>query len=503
MVMKTKLYTLLIGLLMATCINTYGQEIVNDFMFLNENKNFAECNLFENEDGTLIFRTLMYTPNTYEDWQHLLYKATPEGEVLDTLVIDGSADYSYLLRNPMEPDSYILTEDYWIFDTIDSLYTAYLRMIFIDADLNINDEISVPLLTPDTNVFYVTWDPWIIDPQNDFIISFWTDDVLHLRRVGLDGTVKTAREITGPFPPNYEQQPCQPGGDTTLVYSEMSLGVFSESPLVYYTLGGYYPLSRPWPIFGYFFDADFNLIESRLYDQFDEGIAFDGANSEHIIPLEDNTYLTVTQITRVVQSGSGVGVAKFDMNHNPLGASPLFGADNCFPLSTIITEDNTIYQLYVKYSQNILALARLDGDLNLLWDIPLPINHMFGYYYGMSSIIRLKNGDLVIGGLTRRYSRYCASFIILHDDYDSTPEMTNDEQPFTLYPNPVKDQLSFAFANDIGPESVELFDLQGRWVGTKNKDMELIDMSTMPAGVYMLRVTMKDGTIYHEKIVKE
>ena len=501
--MKTKLYTLLTSLLMAACITSYGQEIVNEFTFLRLDKNFAECNLFENKDGTLMFRTLMYTPNTYEDWQHLLYKTTADGEVLDSLIIDGYADYSYLLRNPLAPDSYILTEDYWTFNEIDSLYTTNFRMIFIDANLNINDDISVPLFNVDPSVYYATWNPWFIDPQNDFIISFWTDNVHHLRRVGLDGTVKTARDGSAIFAPNYEILPPQPDMDTTLVYSEMGFGVFSESPLIYYILGGLKPTSGVYPIFGYFFDADLNLIERHLYDQYSEGIAFDGANAEHIIPFEDNSYLIATQITRVPQNSSGVGVAKFDMNHNPLETSPLFGADNCFPLQTVITDDNTIYQLYVKYNQNKLALVRLDSDLNLVWDITLPLNHIFGYYYGSSNITLLENGDLAVGGLTRKNMRYCASFIILHDDYDSTPEMTDIERPFTLYPNPVKDYLNLRFDEGAEPESVELYDLAGRLVGTKPNGLECIDMSAMSSGVYLLRITLKDGTRYHEKILKE
>lgn len=501
--MKTKLYSLITSLLMAVCITSYGQEIVNNFTFMRMDKDFAECNLFENKDGTLIFRTLMYTPNIYEDWQHLLYKATPEGEVLDSLIIDGSADYSYLLRNPTAPDSYILTEDYWTFNEIDSLYTVNLRMIFIDANLNINDEITVPLYDADASLYYVTWDPWFIDPQNDIIISFWTDNVHRFRRIGLDGTVKTARDGSAIFAPNYESTPCQPGGDTTLVYSEMGFGVFSESPLTYYILGGYYPTSGAFPIIGYFFDADFNLIERHLYDQYSEGIAFDGANAEHIIPLtEENAYLITTQITRIPQNTSGVGVAKFDMDHNPLGTSPLFGTNNCFPLQTIITDDNTIYQLYVNYNLYKLVLVRLDSDLNLIWNYTTPVNQLFGYYYGMSWMTLLENGDIAIGGLGRKNMRYCASFVILHDDYDNTPEMTCVERPFSLYPNPVNDQLSITFTEGIEPESVNLFDLEGRLVGTKRNDMESFDLSALSAGVYMLHITTKDGTSYYEKIMK-
>ena len=84
----------------------------------------------------------------------------------------------------------------------------------------------------------------------------------------------------------------------------------------------------------------------------------------------------------------------------------------------------------------------------------------------------------------------------------STDEFTIQNEMLSVYPNPVKDQLSLSFTNDIEPESVELYDLAGRLVSTKHNSMESIDMSTMPAGVFMLRVTMKDGTSHHEKILK-
>ena len=57
--MKTKLYAIITGLLMATCITSYGQEIVNEFTLQKNGKLFWNNDLFENEDGTLMFRTLM------------------------------------------------------------------------------------------------------------------------------------------------------------------------------------------------------------------------------------------------------------------------------------------------------------------------------------------------------------------------------------------------------------------------------------------------------------
>ena len=92
---------------------------------------------------------------------------------------------------------------------------------------------------------------------------------------------------------------------------------------------------------------------------------------------------------------------------------------------------------------------------------------------------------------------------IIHDGFDATPETIITERPFTLYPNPVKDQLTLRFDDVSEPESVELYDLAVRLVGTKPNDLESMDMSAMSSGVYLLRITTKDGTRYHEKIVKE
>jgi len=344
----------------------------------------------------------------------------------------------------------------------------------------------------------------IIDPQNDFIVSFWTDNEHHLRRVGLDGTVKAATDGTALFKPNYEQEPQQPGGDSLLLYSEMGFGTFSKSPLTYYLLGGYYPTSGPWPIVGYFFDADFNLIDRQVYNQFDENIAFDGGNNEHIVPFDDNSYLIAAQTSKLSPTVGGVGVAKYDMNHNPICASPMFGTNHCYPRQTLIDGNNTIYQLYDiggGWSTHKWGLIRLDGNLNMDWDITLPENQIYSFF-GTSMII-LNNGDIAAASICRKSLRYCATIITLHDDYDNTPEMTNKDCPFIIYPNPVKDQLTLRFDDGSEPESVELYDLAGRLVGTKSNGLESIDMGAMPSGVYMLRVTMKDGTSYHEKIVKE
>jgi hypothetical protein len=67
----------------------------------------------------------------------------------------------------------------------------------------------------------------------------------------------------------------------------------------------------------------------------------------------------------------------------------------------------------------------------------------------------------------------------------------------------VKNQLNLRFDDGVEPESVELYNLAGCLVATRRNNIQSIDMNKMSSGVYTLRVTMKDGTSYHEKVIKE
>ena len=51
--MKTKLHSLLTGLLMAACITSYGQEIASEFTLQN-GKLFSNTDIMECSDGSLL-----------------------------------------------------------------------------------------------------------------------------------------------------------------------------------------------------------------------------------------------------------------------------------------------------------------------------------------------------------------------------------------------------------------------------------------------------------------
>ena len=504
--MKTKFYTLLTGLLMAACITSYGQEFVNRFSIQRHNLGFIGCDLVENEDGTLLIGTVSCTNPYFYDPEYLIYKTTPDGEVIDSLSIAAPygmngqffantidiCDKHFLLRNTTAPDSYIVTNHYWDMDNI-----HYFRMVAIDADLNINDDISISV-DQDIEGDFV-WDKWFIDPQNDIIISFWINDVFHIMRIGLDGTVKTHSDIYEVYPPktDYEYNP-----DTTLWYS--GFGIFDESPLTYYKLGGYHTESETFPIYCYFFDEDFNIIERRWFERYNKDILFNGANTEHIIPWDESSYLMASEMT-FPDGTEGSALIKYDMSHNPTCISPEFG-NLGYPLETAIADDNSIFQLYINFGDMAytMSLACLDSELNLNWDVVLP-----GVKYDgidLHNMIVKANGDIVVAfGVADDYAngKPCIYVYTLRNTPANTTEKTIFSTPYSLYPNPVKDQLTLRFDDGSEPESVELYDLAGRLVGTKPNGMESIDMSAMPSGMYLLRVTMKEGISYHEKILKE
>ena len=508
--MKTKLYTLLTGLLMAACLTSYGQEIVSDFTLRNGYL-FSDTDIQECSDGTLLTGISFYTSN-YDESGFLVCKTTPEGELIDSLKLDyGWNLYSI---NGMS-DSFVIPSFRW--DDADS--TLSFRMTFIDADLHITNEILSPVFVGvdyDSNPWSL--DEMFLDPQGNFVFSYWTDlveaeywaesAVFHLMRINLEGTLISESETDAILPPNWSNM--HPT-DSALAYWG-GFGVYDEYPLLYYKLGGYIgtSASHPWPLFTYLFDEDLNLIDTLIYGNIAEGTYFDWTGDEHITFCEMSTFkenhLMAAQI-HYPNNSYEMSLVKFDTDNNILAMTSVESPNTEYgsPIMTTVADENTIFLAYNTYPSNyneVVGLARLDSDLNILWNIILP-GTQYNFAYGHCLKV-LQNGDVALAFSNYFYnSGDRLHLYIIHDGYDSTPETTISERPFTLYPNPVNDLLNLRFDDGEEPESVELYNLVGRLVASRGNNIESIDMSAMSSGVYMLCVTMKDGTRYHEKIVKD
>lgn len=483
--MKNRFYPLIAGLLMTVCITTSGQEVISEFTHSNGLKNIG-CEIVEAADGALLIGSNVH-PND-SSTVFVVFKYTPEGELLDSLTFHNQSRLWTV--NPLNPESQVYAS------CITEGASSYVKIAFIGSDFCVTD--SALVLLPNLNDNCLVFGDFFFDNQNDIIVSYWNDSKLHLVRIGLDGTLKQDKEIEGLYPPSNRP-------DTMVYYIKTSL--FNTSPQQFSLLGDIQSNYR-WPVIGYTFDEDLNHIDKHIYQLIKEGILVDSGMGEHITPFDDESYLLAARIEH--DNYGYAGLIKFSRDgHEPLDILLLEGNDpyrfNVAPCDTKVLDDQNIYFTYLTHpsTNNSLAFARISPDLDLEWRVTIPVNPQ--QVFGDSKITLLKDGRIVIGATVYRenYSKTDLHIFVIQDNYDYISETMTSKLPFSLYPNPVKDILSLRFDDGAEPESVELHDLAGRLVGTNPSGLGSIDMSAMASGVYTLCVTTKDGTRYHEKILKE
>lgn len=82
-----------------------------------------------------------------------------------------------------------------------------------------------------------------------------------------------------------------------------------------------------------------------------------------------------------------------------------------------------------------------------------------------------------------------------------TNDLVAESKKVTLYPNPAKSIVSFKNANKI--KSVDIYEATGRKVKTVKLESESINVSDLKSGSYYLEITLNDGTLSFEKLIKE
>ena len=86
-----------------------------------------------------------------------------------------------------------------------------------------------------------------------------------------------------------------------------------------------------------------------------------------------------------------------------------------------------------------------------------------------------------------------------YDNEDNFSLLTREPE-VTVYPNPTTGNLHFAAMENV--EKVEVYNNIGRLMATFNNQRE-INISDMPAGLYMLRVTLQGDAVVMKKVVKK
>lgn len=74
---------------------------------------------------------------------------------------------------------------------------------------------------------------------------------------------------------------------------------------------------------------------------------------------------------------------------------------------------------------------------------------------------------------------------------------------FSLFPNPARSELHLQFSPDVQPARIELYDLQGRLVCSSDNGLEILNLQGLAAGQYVMKVTLDNGKVFTDKVVKE
>ena len=79
----------------------------------------------------------------------------------------------------------------------------------------------------------------------------------------------------------------------------------------------------------------------------------------------------------------------------------------------------------------------------------------------------------------------------------------NAEWCIRTCPNPVTDELKLVCPSDMKPSKVEFYDLEGRLILSQHTNLEQISTKSLTPGIYVMCVTMVDGSSYTDKVIKQ
>ena len=274
---------------------------------------------------------------------------------------------------------------------------------------------------------------------------------------------------------------------------------------------------------------EFDTIGSTVYISYYLNLELYRSDIPFITPLPDNSLILSHPALSMYQrtdTYSGIGFMKFDAEGNVVSCAM---DDPVYPLNDSIkyvcgiplADDNSFYFVnkigahggFGYDHVNCFAVGKMDLEFNLIWrrywNRYQPENGMKVYL--PTSVVTSHDGGCLVTGCSYESTinggtNYENSVFLLKFFADGSldiPEWESQIRPYLLWPNPATDRLSLEYSPDVTPTAVELYDLQGRLMLSQNNNLESINVQDLPLGVYIMHVTMKDGTTYLDKVVKQ
>ena len=449
----------------------------------------------------------------FGDW---LYKIDP----LNLAVIDSAfveTDYAMveditrpLLANAPDGDGYILAK--LIHNKLSYPGFAgktWLRISRIDETLNVqsHDDAIKVLLEDSAIIDHLTG----ITLDGDQIVLAYNRNARTpvVARIGLDGTIREMTALDNLYLLGGVPHSLAVYNDTPREYSLSDWTVCgSDTCLVYHVL-----------------DSLFALKETVVMDAHEGDIypVCPGQYASSPKILGDGTFIQLFQYERHNITRNGACLLKYDKTTNECLANAQFESwpiyldpeKMGYPIGMVKTVNDNIYFAY-RTNNNVsggsattkgwLGIAKLDSNLNVIWQRYCMGSSYAtgGYLHYYCHVCPTGDGFAIVGKVQKEGESYNFFYYFIHDeDPDGIPEVESFIRPYMFYPNPAQEQLHLQYSPDVTPAQIELYDLQGRLVRTQSKGLENVDLQGLTAGQYLMKVTMEDGKVYSDKVVKE
>ena len=445
-------------------------------------------NLVELQDGNILTSTRLFnvdaTGHYTDDYGYCFLKLNREdATIMDSVFLpDDYINYHLLEPNPTG-DGYLFINQ--VYDSVTG--SNFMKIRHFQDDLVFNDEVVVPLI----DTLNGGADLFLMEEESFIMVSHDGHGSRTIQRFSLDGTLM--------------DRAVYPESDFGLI--SLGIRVWSESPKEY-VLWCYTP-SSPQSFYYSILDSQLNLMETIALEhsaQYPNVYFWHHENA--IESIDDITYLLATPYQKNFLNGNtqcGVQVTirdKATHTNQKTVYFPLINQTNSnspYVIGVRQAEDGNIILAYADLSgDNQLSVVMLDANLSVLW-------HEYYLNLGEWDYARcmklLKNEGIGIVG--SRSSAPRAFVLFVNNDYDSLDEQGITVRPYTYWPNPVHDELHLHYSPDVQPERIELYDLQGRLLQTQTQGLESIRLEGLAAGQYLMKVTLKDGKTFTDKVVKE
>lgn len=449
-------------------------------------------NMMPTSDNCVILNSELYTSDGQcDDLDYIgtmLYKVNCGGDALDSLFMPApmfvTCQRSACFRHPTIADATVFTSGSNINDTL------FFRILTVSDDLDIVSDVITPLASSSSLARYpIAYS--VLNQDNSIMVSFRCppetgNDVANhfvVAKLNLDGEI-----IAGPK--HIE----------TNSMNSLFKGVFSTNPLQYVYLSQSSDMQSNHATV---LDENLTVVKEMDLPKEIGGIVFYSYDC-HYLYLDDESFALIVRAYKDFSTDMFLLVAKFDHDGNLIGYDKTANWNNSYDgVWMCDTDDNgDIIITMTRYDDgNVsVAVACHDKDeLSVKWGRRVTEYTAAAYDVIFANRI-LDNG--VTAFLDSGGPGYSVMALFV-EDFTSVDEPVTETVTSICHPNPASGSISVSVNSGAEIESVSLFDISGCLVKAQQSDFGSIDISNFAPEMYVMKVTLDDGKVFEEKIVKK